>query len=60
MSNNTICARLSLSFKGEAYALDSVIDLDGKVAGRADISRPFAPRLRQVRLQGAGGGIESR
>jgi hypothetical protein len=29
MSNNTVRARLSLSFKGEAYELDSVIDLDG-------------------------------
>jgi hypothetical protein len=29
MSNNTVRARLSFSFKGEAYELDSVIDLDG-------------------------------
>ena len=29
MSNNTVRARLSLSFKGETYELDSVIDLDG-------------------------------
>lgn len=29
MSNNTVCARLSLSFKGETYELDSIIDLDG-------------------------------
>lgn len=28
MSNNTVRARLTLSFKGETYALDSVIDLD--------------------------------
>ena len=29
MSNNTVRARLTLSFKGETYELDSVIDLDG-------------------------------
>jgi len=29
MNNNTIRARLALSFKGETYELDSVIDLDG-------------------------------
>jgi hypothetical protein len=29
MSNNTVRARLSVSFKGENYELDSVIDLDG-------------------------------
>lgn len=29
MSDNTVRARLSLSFKGETYELDSVIDLDG-------------------------------
>jgi hypothetical protein len=28
MNNNTVRARLSLSFKGETYELDSVIDLD--------------------------------
>jgi len=28
MNNNTVRARLGLSFKGETYALDSVIDLD--------------------------------
>jgi hypothetical protein len=28
MSNNTVRARLALSFKGETYELDSVIDLD--------------------------------
>ena len=28
MNNNTIRARLSLSFKGKTYELDSVIDLD--------------------------------
>ena len=27
--NNTVRARLALSFKGETYELDSVIDLDG-------------------------------
>ena len=29
MTNNTVRARLTLSFKGETYELDSVIDLDG-------------------------------
>jgi hypothetical protein len=29
MSNNTVRAHLSLSFKGETYELDSVINLDG-------------------------------
>lgn len=29
MSNNTIRARVAFSFKGEAYDLDSVIDLEG-------------------------------
>jgi len=28
MSNNTLRARVALSFKGETYELDSVIDLD--------------------------------
>jgi hypothetical protein len=37
MSNNTIRARVAFSFKGEAYELDSVIDLDqcGADAGKA-------------------------
>jgi len=34
MSNNTVRARLALSFKGETYELDSVIDLDGCSASR--------------------------
>jgi hypothetical protein len=33
MSHNTVRARLTLSFKGETYELDSVIDLDRYLGG---------------------------
>jgi hypothetical protein len=36
MSNNTVRARVSFSFKGETYELDSVIDLDGCLVGTGE------------------------
>lgn len=45
MSNNTIRARLAVSFKGETYQLDSVIDLDrcpGAAAEAPDFHRLLA------------------
>src|SRR5512139_361607 len=45
MSNNTVRARLALSFKGETYELDSVIDLDrypGGSGGAPDFHRLLA------------------
>ena len=49
MSNNTVRARLALSFKGEAYDLDSVIDLDrcGGASGEA-------PDFHQILARAAG------
>jgi hypothetical protein len=45
MSNNTVHARLTFSFKGEAYELDSVIDLDrhlGESGAAPDFHRLLA------------------
>lgn len=49
MSNNTVRARLSLSFKGETYELDSVIDLDGCFAEPGE-----APNFHQILARAAG------
>jgi hypothetical protein len=49
MSNNTVRARLSLSFKGETYELDSVIDLD-----RCGGEPGEAPDFHQLLAQAAG------
>lgn len=49
MSNNTVRAGVTLSFKGEIYELDSVIDLDrclGEPGG--------APNFHQLLAQAAG------
>jgi hypothetical protein len=51
MSNNTVRARLSLSFKGETYALDSVIDLDECLGESGE-----APNFH--RLLARAGGID--
>ena len=47
MSNNTIRARLAFSFKGEAYELDSVIDLDG-CPGEHGVMPDFHQRLARA------------
>jgi hypothetical protein len=49
MSSNTIRARLTLSFKGETYELDSVIDLD-----RWDGESGEAPDFHQLLAKAAG------
>jgi len=49
MSNNTVRARLSLSFKGETYELDSVIDLDGCLGEPGE-----APNFHRLMAQAAG------
>ena len=49
MSNNTVRARLSLSFKGETYELDSVIDLDGCLGEPGE-----APDFHLLLAQAAG------
>jgi hypothetical protein len=49
MSSNTIRARLTLSFKGETYELDSVIDLDGCLAEPDE-----APNFHQLLAKAAG------
>ncbi len=49
MSNNTIRARLTLSFKGETYELDSVIDLDGCLGEPGE-----APHFHQRLARAAG------
>ena len=49
MSNNTVRARLALSFKGEAYDLDSVIDLD-----RCGGESGEAPDFHRLLAQAAG------
>lgn len=51
MSNNTVRARLSLSFKGETYELDSVFDLDGCLDAAGE-----APNFH--RLLARAGGID--
>lgn len=47
MSNNTLRARVSFSFKGETYELDSVIDLDDHLSGEA-------PNFHQLLARAAG------
>ena len=49
MNNNTIRARLSLSFKGETYELDSVIDLDRCLGESGE-----APDFHRLLAQAAG------
>lgn len=49
MGNNTVRARLVLSFKGETYDLDSVIDLD-KYLGETGA----APNVHQLLARTAG------
>ena len=49
MSNNTVRARLSLSFKGETCALDSVIDLDRCLGESGE-----APDFHRLLAQAAG------
>jgi len=49
MSTNTVRARVTLSFKGETYELDSVIDLDGCVGEPGE-----APNFHQLLAQAAG------
>ena len=49
MNNNTIRARLSLSFKGETYELDSVIDLDECLGESGE-----APNFHRHLAQAAG------
>ncbi|MDO9221132.1 MAG: hypothetical protein Q7T90_08900 [Thiobacillus sp.] len=49
MNNNTVRARLVLSFKGETYALDSVIDLD-ECLGESGA----APNFHQLLARTAG------
>jgi hypothetical protein len=49
MSHNTVRARLSLSFKGESYDLDSVIDLD-----RCHGEPGEAPNFHQLLARAAG------
>lgn len=49
MSNNTVRARLALSFKGERYELDSVIDLDDC---RSEPGK--APNFHRLLAQAAG------
>ncbi|MDQ1314965.1 MAG: hypothetical protein QG662_1074 [Pseudomonadota bacterium] len=47
MSNNTVRALLTISFKGETYELDSVIDLDGCL-GEPGVAPNFHQRLARV------------
>ncbi|MGK2952143.1 MAG: hypothetical protein ACSLEZ_07130 [Thiobacillus sp.] len=47
MSNNTLRARVSFSFKGETYELDSVIDLNDHPSGEA-------PNFHQLLARAAG------
>jgi hypothetical protein len=47
MNSNTVRARLTLSFKGETYELDSVIDLDGCL-GEPGVAPDFHQRLARV------------
>lgn len=49
MSNNTVRAHLSLSFKGETYELDSVIDLDGCLGTAGE-----TPSFHRLLAQAAG------
>jgi hypothetical protein len=49
MSNNTVRARLALSFKGETYDLDSVIDLDECLGETGE-----APNVHQLLARTAG------
>jgi hypothetical protein len=49
MNHNTVRARLVLSFKGETYALDSVIDLD-ECLGESGV----APNFHQLLARMAG------
>jgi len=49
MSSNTVRARLALSFKGETYELDSVIDLDGCLGEPG-----AAPDFHRLLAQAAG------
>jgi hypothetical protein len=49
MNHNTVRARLSVSFKGETYELDSVIDLD-RCLGESD----GAPDFHQLLARAAG------
>ena len=49
MSHNTVRARLTLSFKGETYALDSVIDLDGCLGEPGEV-----PNFHQLLARVAG------
>jgi hypothetical protein len=49
MNNNTVRARLVLSFKGETYALDSVIDLDQSLGESGT-----APNFHQLLAMTAG------
>lgn len=49
MSHNTVRARLSLSFKGETFALDSVIDLDRCLGESGE-----APDFHRLLAQAAG------
>lgn len=47
MNHNTVRARLSVSFKGETYELDSVIDLD-RCLGEPDGAPDFHQRLARA------------
>jgi len=49
MSTNTVRAHLSLSFKGETYELDSVIDLDGCLGEPGE-----APNFHRLLARAAG------
>jgi hypothetical protein len=49
MSNNTVRARLAVSFKGETYELDSVIDLDRYLGGSNE-----APDFHRLLAKAAG------
>lgn len=49
MSNNTVRARLSLSFKGETYELDTIIDLDRYLGGSKE-----APDFHRLLARAAG------
>ena len=49
MSNNTVRARVSLSFRGEIHELDSVIDLDGWTGAPGD-----APDFHLLLARAAG------
>ena len=49
MSNNTVRARLTLSFRGETYELDSVIDLDRYLGGSKE-----APDFHRFLAKAAG------